>query len=63
MFVVGARGGEGDGPLGMELASNLNKVGGNLDLLWVTNAHVSNSLVILLIKVAVMCDKLCVESE
>ena len=28
------RGGEGDGPLGMELSSNLNKVGGNLDLLW-----------------------------
>ncbi len=47
----------------MELASNLNKVGGNLDLLWVTDAHVSNALVILLIKVTVMCDKLCVESE
>ena len=28
------RGGEGDGPLGMELASNLNKMGGNLNLLW-----------------------------
>jgi len=28
------RGGRGDGPLGMELASNLNKMGGNLNLLW-----------------------------
>ena len=27
------RGGEEDGPLGTELASNLNKVGGNPDLL------------------------------
>ena len=63
MYEVLKRGGEGDGPLGMELASNLNKVGGNLDLLWVTDAHVSNALVILLIKVTVMCDKLCVESE
>ncbi len=28
------RGGEEDGHLGMELASNLNKVDGNLDLPW-----------------------------
>ena len=33
MYEMLKRGGEGDVPLGMELASNLNKVGGNLDLL------------------------------